>query len=925
MGIEPDEFALGQRVVSETEPNMGLGTVVGVSGRTFEVAFTAVEDTRVYAKRGSPISRVLFGAGDGVRDVQGNEFIVHAVDVDDGLAIYEVTDSGGCRQRVMETALDDRLVPNRPKEKLLSGRISADAWFSLRYRTLVAAARWHKSEVRGLVGARVGAIAHQLYVAAQTADRHAPRVLLADEVGLGKTIEAGLIMHRMLLAGRIRRVLVVVPEALLHQWLVEMLRKFCLRFALFDKERIEQFKDENPFQTEQLVLCGMEAVSEFRDAVMQGEWDLLVVDEAHHLDWREGQGDPRYEAVESLACQTPSVLLLTATPEQFGLVGHFGRLRLLDPSRFHDYTSFLAEHEDYAEIASLAARLLTVDEPDKGDAAQLKRYLGPDHDLDSPDLIGDLLDRHGTGRVLFRNTRDAVSGFPKRRIHAHPLPRPDVYRDIIGLPGLTPERSYGEGWAAHDPRVAWLVDTLFSLGRDKVLVICAHAGTAVALRGELVQRHALRASVFHEGMEIVERDRAAAYFADAERGAQTLICSEIGSEGRNFQFVHHLVLFDLPPDPDLLEQRIGRLDRIGQTETVQLHVPYFHEGPQSVLYQWYDLGLAALSQVCAAAGALYREYADELAIRLDTGVAVRPWLLGVAERREQLNETLASGRDRLLELNSHREDVSRRLVEAVDIADHDSDLRIFIQKFWDFYGISHEPGVSLTHVLRPGNHMRGDGFPEVTEDGLTVTFSRVHALAHEDHEFLTWEHPMVLNAMEMLLSADRGAAAFTVVKLPNVRPGNLMLEMLFVVHCPAAPALQLDRFLPPTAIRLLIDGDGRDRAAEIDHDLLMGRCMTAKRKIAKALIKSQEKRMGILLAAGEQLAGVRTRDLLASVADAIETDLSAERNRLCSLAAVNPNVRPEEIADLDRRREVLPALLAQARPRLDAVRMIVSA
>ncbi|MCO6763725.1 hypothetical protein KQH43_32020, partial [Streptomyces sp. EL5] len=78
----------------------------------------------------------------------------------------------------------------------------------------------------------------------------------------------------------------------------------------------------------------------------------------------------------------------------------------------------------------------------------------------------------------------------------------------------------------------------------------------------------------HEGMSILERDRAAAYFADEEFGAQVLICSEIGSEGRNFQFAHHLVLFDLPAHPDLLEQRIGRLDRIGQRHTIQLHVPY---------------------------------------------------------------------------------------------------------------------------------------------------------------------------------------------------------------------------------------------------------------------------------------------------------------------------------------------------------------
>lgn len=95
------------------------------------------------------------------------------------------------------------------------------------------------------------------------------------------------------------------------------------------------------------------------------------------------------------------------------------------------------------------------------------------------------------------------------------------------------------------------------------------------------------AALFHEGMDMVERDRAAAFFADAEEGAQALICSEIGGEGRNFQFAHHLVLFDLPLDPEVLEQRIGRLDRIGQTETIRIHIPYQAGGPERLPYRWY--------------------------------------------------------------------------------------------------------------------------------------------------------------------------------------------------------------------------------------------------------------------------------------------------------------------------------------------------
>ena len=109
----------------------------------------------------------------------------------------------------------------------------------------------------------------------------------------------------------------------------------------------------------------------------------------------------------------------------------------------------------------------------------------------------------------------------------------------------------------------------------------------MTLENTLRTREGIRCTVFHEGMSLLERDKSAAYFADPDTGAQVMLCSEIGSEGRNFQFSHHLVLFDLPLNPDLLEQRIGRLDRIGQKNVVQIHVPYLQDTPQRTLIRWY--------------------------------------------------------------------------------------------------------------------------------------------------------------------------------------------------------------------------------------------------------------------------------------------------------------------------------------------------
>ena len=112
-------------------------------------------------------------------------------------------------------------------------------------------------------------------------------------------------------------------------------------------------------------------------------------------------------------------------------------------------------------------------------------------------------------------------------------------------------------------------------------------------------------------MTIVQRDRNAAWFSESD-GARLLICSEIGSEGRNFQFAHHLILFDLPIHPELLEQRIGRLDRIGQTEDIHIHVPYVVGSPQEVLVRWFHEGLNAFEDNLEGGNQLSGKFIDRV-------------------------------------------------------------------------------------------------------------------------------------------------------------------------------------------------------------------------------------------------------------------------------------------------------------------------
>ncbi|MEQ9566529.1 MAG: helicase-related protein, partial [Pseudomonadales bacterium] len=139
------------------------------------------------------------------------------------------------------------------------------------------------------------------------------------------------------------------------------------------------------------------------------------------------------------------------------------------------------------------------------------------------------------------------------------------------------------------------------------------------------------------------------YFADQEYGAPCLISSEIGSEGRNFQFAHQMVLFDLPQNPDLLEQRIGRLDRIGQTDTIKIHVPYLAATPQEQLLRFYDEALDAFEHTSNVAQKIMATLGDAFLQEISQGKLTDGLINKAHDMRQELEEELHRGRDHLLE------------------------------------------------------------------------------------------------------------------------------------------------------------------------------------------------------------------------------------------------------------------------------------
>jgi len=961
------EFIPGQRWINDAQLQMGLGTVLKTDFRTVTVIFMATGETFVYAKESVPLTRVRFAGGDHIVTQDDQSLEVVSAEENEALITYTARDAEGGLHQVDESNLNNFIQLNRPTERLFNSQIDSDAWFEVRYQTQQLRSETSQHLLRGLVGGRVSLLPHQLYIANEVANRYAPRVLLADEVGLGKTIEAGMILHHQLVTERASRVLIVVPESLVHQWLVEMLRRFNLHFKIFDAERIEsltaidELDDEetraetlamNPFHSEQLVLCSLEFLCSRPDYFKQcrdGNWDLLVVDEAHHLEWSEQDPGFEYQLVEALATTIKGILLLTATPEQLGKSSHFARLRLLDPDRFPDFARFVEEENRYEPVARALDTLL--DKPGMvcaEDMAVLRANLGEDtglmpegsdQEIDSIALMEKLVDRHGTGRVLFRNTRSAVKGFPAREVHDYPLALPQEYRDAFAaIAGeelsemqllLCPELLFQvivpqPAWTAIDPRVTGLAEILQAHRREKILVIAASADTALDLADWLRTSKGINAAVFHEGMSLIERDRAAAYFADQISGTQVLICSEIGSEGRNFQFSHHLVLFDLPLNPDLLEQRIGRLDRIGQTETIHLHVLYIEGTALEIMFHWYRDSLNAFARTCPVGHAVFAEMEGAVTAALHQPDQDYSDLIEKsAEHYRVFTESLQQGRDRLLEFNSCRPDVAEDLRNKALQLDQSDQLQGYMETVFDCFGIESEIHSEGCYAIFPGAHMSLP-LAQLPEDGMTVTYDRDIALGYEDVSYLTWDHPLVTGAMDLLQAGELGNTSVIAAPVPGVPRGTLMLESIFILESAWSEKLQSNRYLPPTVIRVFIDEKGKRHDALPSYRTIDHPAEKLKRTMARRIVSARDKLLRKMVAASEQLANRLAPALQQTAMEKSRVTLEREIQRLEALIKVNPNVRQEELDFYHQQLQEVSERLASSRVRLDALRVIVA-
>jgi ATP-dependent helicase HepA len=694
--------------------------------------------------------------------------------LDDGtirLANGETVPAHGVWPLELEGALLDRLA---------LGELDHSRDFLIRLDILHLLALREANGLGSFLGGRVRLFPHQLYVAERATRVDPVRWLLADEVGLGKTIEASLILNHLVHTGvqgsRVQRCLVVAPDSLTVQWLGELWRKYHQVFTLLDAPRLadvaRDFGDGfNPFELHPRAVIALEMLVErphLTEQAVAAGIDLLVVDEAQRLRRPPGHpGEPNWRAVAPIAALGKHVLLLSATPLEDDAHGFFRLLQLLRPQEFPEGTSVEARLADGAPLPPCTSSTR------RSDIGGLPPRVGIPIALD-------------TAASELRHTLEAA-------LRAVPAPDPVARRKKIdrirrGLASgaalsalLGPDeralRQQAEKMDATDPRVLWLLARAprWRDAQDKTLVFVAHRETLEMLRTALLHRADVQSGVFHEELTPARRDTEVARFRDAA-GPSILVSTEAGGEGRNFEFCRRLVLFDLPWKPSVVEQRIGRLDRIGRT--IPVEVIYFRppDGIGADVARLYEaLGvfrepLAGLEPQLAPVEGTLEE------------IALDPDLVLSDQRFRALTSEPDAARTRIREAayqQLHREpyaaDMAAGILARVP-ANLDALNEQVVVSACERLGFTIErPRGRRTYSFELGHAAVVDSLPGVPGGSTFVgSFDREQSVEDETRDFFASGHPLVEGVFAHFEESARGRVARLQIEIGRQRGDGLV-------------------------------------------------------------------------------------------------------------------------------------------------------
>ncbi len=247
-----------------------------------------------------------------------------------------------------------------------------------------------------------------------------------------------------------------------------------------------------------------------------------------------------------------------------------------------------------------------------------------------------------------------------------------------------------------------------------------------------------------------------------------------------------------------------------------------------------------------------------------------------------------------------------------------------METLFDAFGIDSEDHSENALILKPSEKMLDASFPLGDDEGVTITYDRNQALSREDMQFITWEHPMVQGGMDLVLSGSMGNTAVALIKNKALKPGTVLLELLYVNEVVAPRSLQLGRYLPPAALRCLLDANGNDLSPRVAFETLNDQLESVPKASANKFIQAQRDSLAPKINAGETKIAPRHAERVAEAQRRLAADIDEELARLTALQAVNPSVRDSELEALRKQREQGLAMLEKAALRLEAIRVLVA-
>jgi len=823
-----------------------------------------------------------------------------------------------------------------PLSRLATGRAGPASAYRLRARVSRLEALRRADSLGALLSSRVHVLPHQVGAAGRILADRIPRFVLADEVGLGKTIEAGLVFAGLRQLGLAERVLVVVPEHLAFQWLAELFHKFNALFSLLSRERIEELGGpEAALARSPLAIVPMELLrddGELADACWEADLDLVIVDEAHHL-----ADDRVFEAVAPAALESFGLLLLTATPVRLDPREYWRLLGLVEQVPTTSLQGFLGRLEQHEAFAAVARRLLAGGSTEE--ALGRLRTLAPADPFfataHAPEaLLAHLAERHGLSARLIRNRRAKVGAFTRRVLRREEVPAGQKRRVAAALCA----RLAGEG--------------------EKVLVFGADVEALSDLRAAIAG-HGLEALLYDEADTIEARDRLVARFRDPE-GPRILLSGESGGEGRNFQFACHLVCYDLPPSPLTLEQRIGRLDRLGQHRPVEIHL-LPEPGDEAFLADLYEREIGIFDAPVGGLDAVLARLPAELAALRDAPEEARlAFRQGLAGRVAAGRRAQQEGYDPLLDVRSAAlPELSRLVAGSLSRLGEEVPPAIATQAASGFDTAIREALVHLSRWLEEeleetgvevarrvgieadtdqnvhpfevaftlGAHMRVEALPGMTVPEEPEThlgsFWRETAVVREELEWFATGHRLVEALLGLVRDGDAGRSA--VLRHPEAPEGGALLCRFHVTFREAAdlspgarvPSRQASRYLDATPIPAAAEVAGGKAVAGLAERLLDA--------ALDARASASASSIGAAYKAAEAEARRRLEERREAALRKLEEHVAieAERLRAARAGGADPEIADEAEASLAGHREGTVEALRAARLELDAVALVV--